>query len=81
MVFDLSKLNGRIVEKFGTREKFAETVGMTPGQMYPRLQGVTYFRADEIAIAAEALDILPEEIPAYFFKPKIDLSNQEGQSP
>ena len=73
--FDLSRLNGRIVEKFGTREKFAWACGLSPGKLYPRLRGIVPFRADEISIITEVLDIPPEEIPEYFFKPQFEKSN------
>lgn len=75
--FNLAKLNGRVVEKFGTRAAFAEAAGISAGKLYPRLQGVVPFGCDEVAhiIRPELLDIPPEEIADYFFNVEFDKSN------
>ena len=67
--FNMAKLNGRVVEKFGTRSAFAAASGMSPGKLYPRLQGKCPFTAADIEriIEPDLLDIEPADIPAYFF--------------
>lgn len=75
MVFDFSKLRGRIKEQFGSEKAFAEALGMTTSSLSARLNGKIQFDSDEIYLAAELLNIPDEEIGAYFFKPKFEKSN------
>lgn len=72
MPFDFSKLRGRIVEKYGTCEKFATAIGKSKTWISARLNNVVPWGSDEIAevIAPAVLDIPAEEIPAYFYTPK-----------
>jgi hypothetical protein len=69
--FDFSKLRGRIVEKFGTLERFAEAGGHSKGWISNRMNNVVPWDGQEIDEACEMLDINPEEIPVYFFTPKV----------
>lgn len=72
-IFDFRRLEGRIVEKFGTRAAFASYLGMKPAILSSRLNGGTYFRMDEILTICEpgCLDIDPQDLKAYFFTPKV----------
>lgn len=69
MEFDFRKLEGRIVEKFGTRTAFAEKAGFTRSQLSARLNNKVCFGSDEVVrlCAPDLLDIPAAEIPAYFF--------------
>jgi hypothetical protein len=69
--FDFSKLRGRIVEKFGTLERFAEAGDHSKGWISNRMNNVVPWDCQEIDEACEMLDINPEEIPAYFFTLKV----------
>lgn len=73
MEFDFSKLNGRIVEKFGTRANFAAAAGYTKSQLSARLNNLVHFPADEIygLCTPELLDLDMSDIPVYFFTPKV----------
>jgi hypothetical protein len=73
MEFDFSKLNGRIVEKFGTRLRFAEAAGYTRSQLSARLNNLVHFPADEIYMLCkpDLLDLDMTDIPVYFFTPKV----------
>jgi hypothetical protein len=73
MVFDFSKLNGRIVEKFGTRAAFAAAAGYTDSQLSARLNNRVHFPADEIRklCEPELLDLQISDIPVYFFTLKV----------
>ncbi len=75
MVFDFSKLRGRIKEQFGSERAFAEALGMTTSSLSARLNGKTQFGADIIVVSCQLLNIPDEEIGAYFFKPKFEKSN------
>ena len=67
--FDFRKLEGRIVEKFGTRSAFAEKAGLTNQQLSARLNNKVDFDLSEIyeICTPELLDIPVADIPAYFF--------------
>lgn len=73
MVFDFSRLRGRIVEKFGTCDNFAAALGRSKVWLSSRLNNSVQWRADEMRAAAEMLAIPAEEIPAYFLTPKVPL--------
>lgn len=66
-MFDYSKLCGRIIEKCGTRSAFAEQMGLSPSNITGRLKGYVKFTPEDIAKAAEILEIPAEEIGTYFF--------------
>lgn len=69
MAFDFRKLEGRIVEKFGTRSNFAVAAGFTNSQLSARLNNRVFFDSDEIIRLCEPdlLDIPEMDIPTYFF--------------
>lgn len=70
--FDFRKLEGRIVERFGTRSAFAEKAGLTNQQLSARLNNKVDFDLSEIykICTPELLDIPVADIPAYFFIPR-----------
>lgn len=70
VLFDFSKLRGRIVEKFGTLERFAEEGGHSKGWISTRVNNVVPWDGPEIHESCVLLDIPFEDIPAYFFTPK-----------
>lgn len=65
--YEYRKLIGKIIEKYGTRKKFAEVVGVSENSMSLKLNGKTDFSRDEIARWAELLDIAVSDIGEYFF--------------
>lgn len=73
MLFDFSRLKGRIAEKFETRAAFASHLGLQPSALSNRLNGITQFRADEIQTICQpdCLDIDAQDIGAYFFTPRV----------
>lgn len=71
MSFDYSKLKGRIVEKVGTRKKFADKMGWSQRTTSLKMQGQISWTQDDISKAIDVLDIDPKEIPIYFFKAKV----------
>ena len=66
-MFDFSKLRGKIVEKFGTIEKFAVAMSITSTTLGRKLSCKSPFTQDEIVNACRLLDIPFGEIPIYFF--------------
>lgn len=69
MNFDHSKLNGRIVEKYGSQRALCLAIGWTESKLSARLNNTIQFDADEIMLlcSADVLDIPSEEIHIYFF--------------
>jgi len=70
--FDFSKLEGKMIEKYGSRRAFAKAYGVTENTISRKLNGHTRFSTDDIEkmSSPEFLDIQPKEYPVYFFTPK-----------
>ena len=71
LIFDLSKLKGRIVEKFDTNSNFADKLGISLQQLSPKLTGKTAITKADIVEWCELLDISVDEIGVYFFTLKV----------
>jgi len=68
--FDYSKLRGKIRE-FGRQDEFAEALEISTTTLSERLNNKSEFTQKEINKACEILKISTDEIPAYFFTPKV----------
>lgn len=68
MKFDYSKLNGRIVEIFGTQLNFAMAMGLSERSISLKLNNKVSWKNTEIAKATKLLKIKSSEIPKYFFR-------------
>lgn len=71
MKYDYSKLNGRIVEKFGTQINFASNIEMANNTLTRKLHNESNFYQDEILEFCRVLEIKLAEIPEYFFNLKV----------
>lgn len=69
-----AKLRGRIREKFGTQEAFADAIGMNTVSLSQRLNGKLEWKTSEIVKACKALDIPLSENVDYFFARKVKVS-------
>jgi len=69
--FDYSKLKGRIREIFDTQSAFAEAMGMSTTSLSAKLNNKIEFSQKEMDKASNLLKIKKEEIPVYFFTPKV----------
>lgn len=67
MMFDYSKLRGRIREKMKSEAAFAEAMGLSSVSMSAKLNSKVPWTDKEIKKACELLDIPSEFIPVYFF--------------
>ena len=74
IIFDYSKLKGRITEKCGSQKAFAELLGVSESTMTSKLNCDTYFTQPEIMKAVCILDILLGKISAYFFTLRVEKS-------
>lgn len=71
MIYDYSKLRGRIIEIFKTQTAFAKAIKMSNAAISSRLNNKTYFDQNEIIKVCEVLNIKIEDIQVYFFKFKV----------
>lgn len=71
ILFDYSKLKGRIVEKCGSQKSFADQLRISEPTMTSKLSGATYFTQSEINRAMAILDLEPGTVSEYFFTPRV----------
>ena len=72
MVFNHSKVRGKIKEVFGTQAAFASALGISTATLSAKLNNEFQWKSSEIFKACELLEIDKEEIPLYFFTPKVE---------
>ena len=73
MVYNFSKLDGKITEKYGTRRRFCNAIKMKESTLSARMNNKIPFKPDEIILicSPNVLDINPTEIGELFFKLKV----------
>ena len=69
--FDYSKLKGRIREICGTNSVFAEKLGYSLNTISAKLNNKNEFTQSDIVKSADILCIEANEIPDYFFTPRV----------
>lgn len=67
MGYSYDKLRGRIVEKYGTQENFAEILGVSTNSLSKKMTGKTGFSQKDIVLWSNLLDIDKTEYSEYFF--------------
>lgn len=65
--FNYSKLRGRIVEKCGTQQEFAKTMGMSERTVSLKMQGKIPWKQTDIMKALDVLDLDASDVQDYFF--------------
>ena len=71
MAFNYDKLSGKIVEVFGTRYKFAEAMNWSERTLSLKMSGERSWNQPDICRAIDLLNLTEEDIPTYFFTPKV----------
>lgn len=71
MLYDYSKLRGRIIEKFKTQKEFAKAMKCSQRTLSLKLNGRIYFSQYEIAKILLLLELKEDEIQDYFFTPEV----------
>lgn len=71
MTFDYSKLSGRIKERYGTQEKFAQAMGTSGTVLSRKLNNLSKWDQDDITKAVDLLDIPDKDFHKYFFTTKV----------
>lgn len=67
MSYSYQKLRGKIVEKYGTQERFAEIIDISPTSLSKKMKGKTMFSQKDIDLWCKLLDISVDQIGDYFF--------------
>ena len=67
MPYTYNKLRGRIVEKYGTQEKFAKALDISKQGLSLKMTGKIGFTQKDILAWCELLDIQQDQIAEYFF--------------
>ena len=67
MPYTYDKLRGRIVEKFGTQDKFAQVLGISKTSLSKKMTGKAGFSQADVNKWTSLLDIDNSEIGLYFF--------------
>ncbi|MBR3927702.1 MAG: DUF739 family protein [Clostridia bacterium] len=70
VVFDYSKLDGKITERFKNRSNFAHAMGISKGALSNKLNGVSRLSPEDMFQAMKLLEITGDEVMSYFFTPK-----------
>lgn len=71
VVFDYSKLRGRIKEKYDNESNFAKIANTSQSGLSAKLNNKTYFKPNDILLFLKLLEIPDEELKVYFFNPKV----------
>lgn len=66
--FTYNKLRGKIVEVYGSQQKFAEALGLSENSLSKKLNGKTQFRQADIQQWCSLLHIRIEDAGTYFFR-------------
>lgn len=65
------KLQGKIVEVYGSQRNFSEKIGLSDVSVTHKLSGKSAFRIDDIVKWSVALGISRDEVGNYFFANKL----------
>ena len=75
MIFDYSKLLGRMKECGYTQEKMAQAIGISKGTLSQKLNNKANFYHPEMQQICELLKITGEDVYAIFFTLKVEKSS------
>ncbi|MBE6537968.1 MAG: DUF739 family protein [Ruminococcaceae bacterium] len=71
MLYDYSKLSGKIKEKCGTQANFAKKIKLSERSLSLKLNNIRPFKQSEMQAAIEVLDIPECQLSDYFFVSKV----------
>lgn len=67
MGYSYRKLRGKIIEKYGSQEKYAEILGISSNSLSKKMRGKTGFSQKDIATWSALLEIDKDDYGKYFF--------------
>lgn len=79
MVFDYSKLKGRIVEIFGSQKEFAKAMHISERTLSLKMNNDRPWKQMDITNALFLLKLPDESIQEYFFTTKVQKIEQKGE--
>lgn len=65
-------LRGRIVQKYGSLRNFVSQIGLSYPTLLGKISGATDWTVPEMQKMCKLLEIVPKEIPAYFFTNEVE---------
>lgn len=71
VIYDYSKLNGRIVEICGTQANYAKAINLSERSVSLKLNNLRAFNQQEITASINVLKLEPQNISEYFFNFKV----------
>ena len=71
MPYDYSALSGEINRQYGTRYKFAQTMGISERSLSLKMTGKVDWRQNEIQKACQILGIADQDVVKFFFTLKV----------
>lgn len=78
MIFDYSKLIGKIKEKYPKRTEFAKLIPLSANSLSKKLNNKVSFTSVEIYRIMEILEIDGKELRIYFYTPKVEKIQQNS---
>lgn len=71
VIFDYSKLRGRIKERFDSESNFSRIAHTSQASLSAKLNNKAYFKPNDILLILKLLEIPDEELKEYFFNQKV----------
>lgn len=71
ILYDYSKLIGRIVEKFGGQQAFSKAIGRSERTVSLKLNNRVPFKQSDIELWSSALELGKDDIVPYFFTQEV----------
>lgn len=78
--YNTDRLKARIVEKFGDQKTFAEALETSESTLSRYLSEGRDWKGSLIVKAIKLLEIPDDEVNAYFFEPKVAITQPERRS-
>lgn len=70
-MYDYSMLRGRIVEKYGSAQKFSDALGKSNVTISRKLQGLSEFSQSDIEEWSDFLEISSKDYASFYFTQKV----------
>lgn len=78
MAYKTDRLKTRIIEKFGSQQKFADAIGMNKSTLCRLLNEGGEWKGSMLMKAVELLEIPAVQVESYFFESEVSKRKPEG---
>lgn len=79
VVYNYSKLKGKVREIFGNNKVYADFLGISEASLYEKYKSNSYFNQSQIEKTMYAFQENPEMIMAYFFTKEVEKYSTKNQ--